>query len=236
MPEIAYAVKNLSRQLAGPSELDMQDQKQCVRYTLGHSDEWLFLTVQDRRRKPDEVAMIEVFTDADWAGDTKSMKSTSSVFTRIDGFTIGVNAELQDTHAQSSGESEFYALGAGCADGLYVKAILDDLGMQAKINLRCDAKAARALAQKQGLSMRTRRVKVKYLHVQDLVKTREIEVSRVATERNLADTGTKHLPSHRLEFLKSLVGKSSENAMTFRAESGNQNDESDENSDDGKHG
>ena len=46
VPEIAYAVKNLSRQLAEPSELDMQDLKQCVRYTLGHSDEWLFLIVQ----------------------------------------------------------------------------------------------------------------------------------------------------------------------------------------------
>ena len=158
--------------------------------------------------------MIEVFTDADWAGNTKSLKATSLVFTRIDGFTIGVNAQLQDTHAQSSGESEFFAFGAGCADGLYVKAILDDLGMQAKINLRCDAKAARALAQRQGLSKRTRHVKVKYLYVQDVVKAREIEVSRVATETNLADVGTKHLPSHRLEFLKSLMGKRSENAMT----------------------
>ena len=123
-------MKNLSRQLAGPSELDMRDLKQCVRYTLGHSDEWLFLTAQDKPRKTDEVATIEVFTDAQWDRDTKSMKSTSSVLTRIDGFTIGVNALLQDTHAQGSVESEFYALGAGCADGLYVKAILDDLGMQ----------------------------------------------------------------------------------------------------------
>ena len=39
VPEIAYAVKNLSRQLAGPSELDMQDLKQRVRCTLGHVDE-----------------------------------------------------------------------------------------------------------------------------------------------------------------------------------------------------
>ena len=84
VPKMAYAVKNLSRQLAGPSELDMQDLKQCVRYTLGHSDEWLFLTGQDKPRKTNEVATIEVFTDADQAGDTKSMKSTSSVFTRID--------------------------------------------------------------------------------------------------------------------------------------------------------
>ena len=155
VPEIAHAVTKLSRQLAGPSELDMQDLKQCVRYTLGHRDEWLFLTAQDKPRKTNEVATMEVFTDADWAGDTNSMKSTSSVFTKIDGFTIGVNAQLQDTHAQSSGVSEFHALRAVCADGLYVKAILDGLGMQAKINLRSDAKAARALAQRQGLSKRT---------------------------------------------------------------------------------
>ena len=233
--EEAYAVKKMSRQLAGPSELDMQDLKQCVRYTLGHGDEWLVLTVQDKPRKTDEVATIEVFTDAGWAGDTKSMKSTSSVFTSIDGFIIGMNAQLQDTHAQSSGESEFHALGARSADGLYVKAILDDLGMRAK-NLRCDAKAARALAQRNGLSLRTRHVKVKHLYVQDLVTAREVEVSRVATETNLADTGTKHLPSHRLEFLKSLTGKSSENAMTFRTDTAEQFDGSDENSDDGQHG
>ena len=47
VPEIAHAVKNLSRQLAGPSEPDMQDLKQCVRYTLGHSDEWLCLGGND---------------------------------------------------------------------------------------------------------------------------------------------------------------------------------------------
>ena len=113
------------------------------------------MTVQDKPHKSDEVATIEVYTDADWAGDAKSMKSTSSVFTRIDGFIIGMNSQLQDTHAQSSGESEFYALGAGYADGLCVKAILNDLGVRAKINLRCDAKAARALAQGQALTKRT---------------------------------------------------------------------------------
>ena len=72
--------------------------------------------MQDKSRKTEEVATIEVYTDADWAGDARSMKSTSSVFTKIDGFIIGMNAQLQDTHAQSGGESEFYALGVGCAD------------------------------------------------------------------------------------------------------------------------
>ena len=192
--EIANAVKNLSRQLSKPSELDMQDLKQCVRYTLGHSDEWLFLTVQDKPRKTDEVAMIEVYTDADWAGDAKSMESTSSVFTRLDGFIIGVNA-LQDTHAQSSGESEFHALGAGCADGLCVNAILNDLAMRRQGSKRTGAETR--------FVQRTRHVKVRYLYVQDLVKAREVEVSRLPTETNLADIRTRHLPSHRWEFLDS---------------------------------
>ena len=65
VPEIAHAAKNLSKRLAKQSELDMQDLKQCVRYTLGHSDESLFLTVQDKSRKTDEVARTEVYTDAD---------------------------------------------------------------------------------------------------------------------------------------------------------------------------
>ena len=110
VPEVAYAVKNLSRQLAKPSELDTQRLEAVCAMDVG------------KPRKTDEVATIEVYTDADWAGDAKSMKSTSSVFTKIDGFIIGTNAQLQDTHAQSSGENMFYELGAGCAGGLHVKA------------------------------------------------------------------------------------------------------------------
>ena len=227
VPEIAYAVKNLSRQLAKPSESDMQELKQCVRYTLGHSDEWLHLTVQDKSHEQDEMATIEVFTDADWAGghevdevDVISLHENRWIH-HWNEFTAARYAR-----AEQRRESEFYALGAGCADGMYARAILSDLGMRAKINLKCDAKAARALAQRQGLSKRTRHVKVKYLYVQDLVKAKEVEVSRVPTETNLADVGTKHLASQRLEFLKSLMGKRSENATTLQADSREQLDES----------
>ena len=72
--------------------------------------------------------------------------------------------------------------------------------------------------------------------MQDLVKAREVEVSRVATETNFADFGTKHLPSHRLEFLKSLMGKRLETAMTFQSDITEQFDGSDKNSDDDQYG
>ena len=82
--------------------------------------------------------------------EMRSQRNRHRLITRIDEFIIGMNAQLQETHTQSSGESEFYELGAGCSDGLYVKAILTDLGLRAKIHLRCDDKAAKALAKRQG--------------------------------------------------------------------------------------
>ena len=206
VPEIAFAVKGLSRRLAGPTVEDEKDMRETVRYTAGVVDEWLYLTVpdEDYDGKP---LKIEVYTDADWAGDTKTLKSTSSSFVRVKGFLLGANVQLQDTHAQSSGESEFYAMGAGCCDGLYAKALLAEFGLKSTIKLKCDATAGKAIAQRMGLSKKTRHVKVKHLFIQELVKAREIEVSKVDTEWNIADMGTKHLKRARFEMLKQLVGK-----------------------------
>ena len=190
VPEIVYAVKNLSRQLAGPSELDMRDLKQCVRYTLVTQRRVVVpdgarQTSEDRRcgndrrlqtREVDEIDVISAHEDR-WIHHWGKR-------------TAAGHAPLRAAEKASSARSEQDA---------HVKAILDDLGMQANLNLRCDAKAARALAQRQGMSKRTRHVKVKYLYVQNLVKAREVEVS--------ADMGTKYVPSHRLEFPQELDGK-----------------------------
>ena len=114
------------------------------------------------------------------------------------------------------------------------KAILNDLGMRA-IKLRCDAKAASAGAETRFAQENTARESEVFVRARPR-KSKRGRMSRVPTESNQADIGTKHLPSHRLEFLKSLMGKNSENVMTFRADPGEQHDESAENSDDGQHG
>jgi len=137
VPEIAFCVKDLSRALSRPSEEDMRDLKQVIRFTRGVDDEWLHITIKREIR-------IEVFIDADWAGDTTTRRSTSSSFVMINGFLISVNSQLQKTQAQSSGEIEFYAIGAGNADGLYVHGILEELGLRSMVTIRSDASAIRS--------------------------------------------------------------------------------------------
>ena len=180
--------------------------RQTVRYTSGVADEWLYLTAPDKEYTG-EPLKIEVFTDADWAGDTTTMKSTSSSFMCVDGFLLGTNVQLQDTHAQSSGESEFYAMGAGCCDGMYAKVLLKEFGLESYIQLKCDATAGKAIAQRMGLSKRTRHVNVKHLFIQELVQANEIDVKKVDTEKNISDMGTKHLKKDRFNMLKRMIGK-----------------------------
>ena len=109
--------------------------------------------------------------------------------------------------------------------------------MRAKINLRCDAKAARALSQRQGWSQA---YTTRESEVLVRARSRQSERSRSVESGDRNEPGrilgTKHLPSLRLEFLKSLMGKSSENAMTFRSDTAEQFDGSDENSDDVQYG
>ena len=86
VPNIAHAAKNVSRQLTtARTEADIDDLMQCIRYTLEHCDECPLLTIQEAHSQH-ELAPTEVYTDADWAGDPISMKSASSVFTKIGAF------------------------------------------------------------------------------------------------------------------------------------------------------
>ena len=88
----------------------------------------------------------------------------------------------------------------------------------------------------QGLSKRTRHVKVKYLYVQHLVKARDVEVSRVPTETNLADIKTITLAKSQSRIPQSLMGKNSESAMTSEQTLESKAMNQDGNSDDGQHG
>ena len=216
VPEIAFSVKNLSNKLQSPTVGDMKDLKMCLRYIAGVKEEWLYLTVEDKTYDVDKDDLfIDVYTDADWAGDRDSLKSTSSSFMMMDGFLLGVNVQLQASHARSSAESEFYAMGAGCADGLHAQAIMADLGMSVRVRVRSDASAARSAVLKQGLSKKMRHIEVKFLHIQQLVKERKIDVHKVHTDVNVSDLGTKYLDARKMESLKALIGKGSRMARSY---------------------
>ena len=73
------------------------------------------------------------------------------------------------TLALSSGESELAAMAKGSAEGLGLQAILQDFGINVKVEVHSDATAAIGIASRQGLG-RIRHIAVADLWVQQKLK------------------------------------------------------------------
>ena len=73
---------------------------------------------------------VSLFSDADWAGDGESRKSTSAGCITIGGHTIKGWSKTQSFIALSSWESELYAALRTATDTLGIIATAKDFGYQ----------------------------------------------------------------------------------------------------------
>jgi hypothetical protein len=208
--DLAYCVKRLSQKLAGPTLADMHRLKNVFRYLEGTRDDWQYMTVNKDKTKfaRGDKLYIDQFVDTDWAGDAETRKSTTSRFSFVYAFLLHGGATTQSVIAQSTGEAEYYGMGTGSADAIYVKTLLTEIGVDAEIRLLNDASAACGMANRAGLSKKLRHMHVKCLYVQELVRTKVLALEVGKGHYNPSDLGTKYFTAPRLNFLKKMVGLS----------------------------
>ena len=115
----------------------------------------------------------------------------------LGGHTIKTWSTTQAVIALSSGEAEYYGMVKGASVGLGVKELMRDLGMQLRTRVFTDASAAIGIASRKGLG-KVRHIEVNQLWLQDKVGTKEIEIRKVESKKNLADALTKHVESEDL--------------------------------------
>ena len=137
------------------------------------------------------------YSDADWAGDPVTRKSTSCTLCYVDQFLLTSECRGQGTVALSSGESEMYALGALSAELIFAQAILKEIGLSFLTHARADSSTARAVATKQGASRKMKHIHTRFLFIQDLVFRKLLTMSSVKTDVNPSDIGTKALGHER---------------------------------------
>ena len=89
-------------------------------------------------------------------------------------------------------------------EALGARSLLCDLGWAADLQIRMDADAARGMASRQGIG-RMRHLDVRYLWLQDLVKTGVIRIRKVWGKQNPADVLTKPLSYREAMDLLGLV-------------------------------
>ncbi len=91
----------------------------------------------------------------------------------------------------SSGEAEFHGVVKGAGMGLGYQALLADLGITADLRVWTDSSAAMGIAGRQGLG-KLRHLDTHTLWLQQAVRSKRLELKKVAGTSNPADLFTKH--------------------------------------------
>ena len=106
--------------------------------------------------------------------------------------------------ALSTGESELGAVARGVAEGMGLRSILEDFGLSVKMLMRSDASAAIGITQL-GLG-KVRHLSVADLWIQQRVRKKDLEITKVRGEGNPSDLMTKALDGPRIAKLLSAMG------------------------------
>ena len=191
--DIQFAVKELSRAMAAPTQGDKKKLKRFGRYLMGRPRVVVEYNYQD------EVSQLDGWTDSDYAGCRKIRKSTSGGLIMLGSHVLRSWASTQAIIALSSGEAEYYSIVKGSSIGLGIKRMLEDMGVKMKLRINTDASAAKGISSRRGAG-KIRHIEVSQLWVQQKVRSGEISIRKVRTEENLADALTKYVSQEELNY------------------------------------
>ena len=150
---------------------------------------------------------LETFSDADYAGDKLTRKSTSGTLTKIAGAAVMWQSQKQQTVALSTTEAEYVSAATAAKDIIWIYRLLTELVLNFKKNvLYVDNMSAIKLLMNPEFHQRTKHIDVKYHFVRDLVEDDKICVEYVASESQFADILTKALPKNRFVNLRLKLG------------------------------
>ena len=185
-PDITYAVSIVSQFMHAPSEEHMDTVYRILRYLKGSPGKGLLYSKNG-------VSNIEGYTDADWAGDQTTRKSTSGYLTFVEGNLITWRSKKQKVVARSSAEAEFRGMAQGICGLLWIKSVLNDLEIEYTdpINLYCANNAAIQIAHNPVQHDRIKHIEIDRHFIKEKLDQKIISFPFVISANQLADVLTK---------------------------------------------
>jgi hypothetical protein len=199
-PDIAFAVKELSRYLSNPSWLHMRaaDRLLYYLYATRHVGLTYDATVSDE---------LTSYSDADWAGQLDNRRSTSGRVHMLNGAAIMWTSRQQRCISLSSAEAEYVALSEAGRDIMWLRRLLTELKSPAMNPTPVfeDNNSAIKWTQDSHSWARSRHIDTSYHAIRQWCDDKHIDVKKVDTSSQLADLLTKSLSVNQHVKLSSLV-------------------------------
>ncbi|KAK4258317.1 hypothetical protein QN277_007775 [Acacia crassicarpa] len=193
-PDIAFAVSTTSQHMHLPKQKHLKAAYKILKYLKGTPGRGLFFRKTDLRT-------IEIYTDADWAGDQENSRSTSGYCTFVWGNLVTWQSHKQRVVSTSSAESELRSLSERLKEEIWLKRVADETytKIESPLKLYCDNKAALSMALNPVQHSRTKHVDVDRHFIREKVEDGIICLSYIPTELQLVDILTKGLPEDKFE-------------------------------------
>jgi hypothetical protein len=144
--------------------------------------------------------LISAFSDADWAGCPDNRRSTGGFAVYIGCNLVSWCARKQATVSRSSTEAEYKSLANATAEVMWIKKLLDELGMPhpKAARLWCDNIGATYLSANPVFHARTKHIEIDFHFVREHVAAKRLDIRFISTNDQIADGFTKPLPERQM--------------------------------------
>jgi hypothetical protein len=186
-PDIAFAVGVMSRFNNNYGKTHWVAVKRIFRYLRQSASTKLVY----RKTNEDLIG----FSDSDWGGDKRDLKSTTGYTFVLSGAAISWNSKKQPTVAKSTTEAEYMALSMAATEAIWLKGLHKELVPQASdvVEIFCDNKGSIDLSRNPGYRPKTKHIAVQHHFIRDRIAIGDILVKQIETTNMVADCLTKGL-------------------------------------------
>jgi hypothetical protein len=201
-PDIAAAVGVVSRHLENPGQAHWAAVKRILRYLKGTQK----LGLQYGGNPTSGLLMG--YSDADWAGDLETRRSTTGYMFQLCGGAISWNSKRQSSVALSTTEAEYMALSSATQEAIWLRQLLKDLHnpQQAATVIHEDNQACIAAVKNPTNHSRMKHIDIRYHFTREKVEAKEVVLEYCETNKMVADILTKAIGRPKFEQLRTLMG------------------------------
>jgi len=200
-PDITYFVNYISRYLTKPTVYIKKIVLQAINYLLDTPYIYI-ICYNDYTKIPQTVT----FVDAGHASEVSRKGITGNILKF--GKTVVIwNSTKQSTYSLSTAETEYKALSETLKETLYMKALMEELGLKQDLPLRVyeDNTATIAMSNNPIINKKSKHIELAFHFFKDFVQQKVVQLFYIASKNQEADLLTKVVNS--MDLFYSLVKK-----------------------------
>eukprot|EP00253_Pinus_taeda_P033555 PITA_33555 len=181
-PDIAYAVRVLSRFMSNPRKEHWTTVKWVFRYLRGTSD-------------------------YDSVEDLDHRRSTSGYVFNLFGGAVSWMSKKQSIVALSTIEGEYMAATHASKEAVWLQRLCSSMGLvHGAIRIDCDSQSAFFLAKNPAYHSKTKHIDVQYHFVRDMIEDKKVLLVKVDTLKNTTDALTKSVSFEKFSWCRETMG------------------------------